>query len=343
MRAPTVAVDSAGADAGPAAVAAAAADACARDDLRVLLFGPAAELERGLAGAGEGAGGVTVVDAPLSIAKLADPAAAVRGNPESSIAMVARAVRDGDAQAFVSGGGTGAALAAGTLIVRRARGISRPALALPLPRPAAGGIVTLLDVGANTEVRADQLVQFAFMGSALHRLLTGADEPRVGLLSNGAEAERGRTEVVEANARLAVAGGGLRFAGNVEGNELLAGRFDVVVCDGFTGNVVLKTAEGVSQAVLEAVRAAVTATPRGKAGGLLIKPAVSDLRAGLDPEQYGGAYLLGLRALGVVPHGRFGRHGFAQAIRLAARGAREDLVGRLQAGLEGAGALRGAG
>ena len=221
------------------------------------------------------------------------------------------------------------------------RGVSRPALALPLPRPAAGGIVTLLDVGASTDVRADQLVQFAFMGTALHRLLTGIERPRVALLSNGEEAERGREEVVDAHARLLAQGAALDFAGNVEGNELLAGGCDVVVCDGFTGNIVLKTAEGVSASVMEAIRAAVTATPRGKAGGLLIRPAVSGLRAGLDPEQHGGAYLLGLRALGVVPHGRFGRHGFAQAIRLAARGAQDDLVVRLQEELRAAGALRG--
>lgn len=342
MTAPvTVAVDSAGADAGAETVAAAAADACAAGDLRAIVFGPAAELERGLTSAGAGAEHVTVVDAPVSIAKAADPAAAVRATPDASIVQVARAVRDEQASAFVSGGGTGAALAAGTLVIRRARGIHRPALALALPRPVAGGIVTLLDVGANVEVRPEQLVQFAFMGAALSRLLTGSERPVVALLSNGTEPDRGRPEIREAHERLAALGDALAFGGNVEGNELLAGAVDVAVCDGFTGNVTLKVAEGVSQTVLAAVRDAVTATPRGKAGGLLIRPAVAGLREQIDPERYGGAYLLGLRALGVVPHGRFGRAGIAQAIRLAGRGARDGLTARLHDELGHAGALRG--
>lgn len=335
----TVAVDAGGADAGPAEVAAAAALAAQGSGLQVVVFGPLDELRAGLASLGDPAG-VRLVDAPISIAKAADPVAAVRANPEASIVQAASAVVAGDADAFVSGGGTGAALAAGTLLIRRAPGIYRPALAVPVPRPGGAGALTLLDVGANTEVRADHLVQFAFMGAALARLVLEIGAPRVALLSNGSEPERGREEVRVAHARLAELADTVGFCGNVEGNDLLTGAADVVVTDGFTGNVTLKVAEGVSQAMLGAVRDAALSSARGKLGGLLLRPGVAALRDEIDPERYGGAYLLGLRALGVVPHGRFGREGIAQAIRMAARGVSTGLVEALQAELSSAGALR---
>jgi glycerol-3-phosphate acyltransferase PlsX len=334
----TVAVDAGGADAGAAEVAAGAVIAAQGEDLNVLLFGPIAELQRGVDELG-GSQSVQLVDAPTSIAKAPDPAAAVRATPEASIVKAAAAVAAGEAQAFVSGGGTGAALASGTLIVKRSPGIYRPALAVPVPRPGRDGALTLLDVGANSEVRPEHLVQFAFMGAALARLVLDIERPTVALLSNGSEADRGRDEVIAAHQRLAELDG-LSFVGNVEGNDLLSGAADVVVTDGFTGNVVLKTAEGVSQTVLKAVRDAAMASTRGKVGGLLLKPGVAGLRDEIDPERYGGAYLLGLRALGVVPHGRFSRNGIAQAIRLAARGVQAGLVDSLQVELADAGALR---
>lgn len=325
----TVAVDANGADLGPAEVAAGAALAAERG-VRVRIYGPAAEI-------GPAPDGVEVVDAPVSIAKAADPARAVRETPEASIVRAARAVGAGEADALVTGGSTGAALAAGLFHVRRARGIYRPALALPVPIP--GAPVLLLDVGANAEVRAEHLVQFAFMGAALAGAVLGVSEPRVALLSNGEEASRGTPVLREAHERLARAGG-LRFAGNVEGTGMTAGEADVVVTDGFTGNVALKLMEGVSAALLGAVRAAATATPRAKAGGLLLRPALRGLRDELDPESQGGAYMLGLRRLAVVPHGRFTRRGYASAIERAARGASERVTERTHAALEAAGALR---
>ncbi|MDQ3409062.1 MAG: phosphate acyltransferase PlsX, partial [Actinomycetota bacterium] len=243
---------------------------------------------------------------------------------------------------FVSGGSTGAALAAGLFRVKRANGIHRPALATPVPVP--GHPVTLLDVGANAEVRPEHLVQFAFMGAALVRVVLGVERPRVALLSNGEEAERGTPLVQEAHAALAEraahAGEALEFVGNVEGNDITAGAADVVVTDGFTGNVAIKLMEGVSQTVLGAIRDRAMASPRAKAGGALLRPALRGLRDELDPEGPGGAYLLGLRRLGVVPHGRFTRYGFSQAILLAARGVSGDIVGRTHEALDAAGALR---
>jgi phosphate acyltransferase len=357
LQAPVVAVDANGADLGPAEVAAGAALAAARG-VRVLLFGPAREI-------GETPDGVRVIDAPVSVAKSPDPVRAVRSTPDASIVLATRALAEGRAQALVCAGGTGAALAAGLFNVKRAAGIHRPALALPVPVP--GRPVTLLDVGANDQARPEHLVQFAYMGAAFARAVLGVAEPRVGLLSNGEERSRGSELVLAAAAQLeqrtrstdgaagvagaagaaraagaagATGAGALRFVGHVEGDGLVAGAADVVVTDGFTGNIALKLMEGVSQTVLASVRAAALSSARGKLGGALLRPALRGFRDEIDPEAQGGAYLLGLRRLAVVPHGRFSRHGFAQAIARAERGAREDVVAATHAALSDAGALR---
>ncbi|MGO9320275.1 MAG: phosphate acyltransferase [Solirubrobacteraceae bacterium] len=329
-----IAVDCNGADLGAAVVAAGAAIAAQRG-ARVLLFGPASEL-------GEPPAGVEIVDAPVSIAKAEDPVRATRTTPESSIVQAAQAVAQGRAQALVCAGATGAALAAGTFNIKRASGIYRPALAIPLPVPEHP--VTLLDVGASAEARREHLVQFAFMGAALARTVLGVRAPRVGLLSNGEEAARGSALVLEAHAELrerASAGPhAFEFVGNVEGGDVVSGRADVIVTDGFTGNIALKLMEGVSQTMLGAIRTAATSSARAKLGGLLLRGALSGFREEIDPEANGGAYLLGLRRLGVVPHGRFKRAGFANAILRADRGAREDIVAQTHAALEQAGALK---
>jgi glycerol-3-phosphate acyltransferase PlsX len=278
----------------------------------------------------------------VSIAKSADPASAVRANPQASIVQAARAVAGGRAQAFVCAGGTGAALAAGLFNIKRTRGVYRPALALPLPIP--GSPVTLLDVGANAVVRREHLVQFAFMGAALSSTVLGVQRPRVGLLSNGEESGRGSPLVVEVHAELVQRAGAaapaFEFVGNVEGGDVTSGAADVIVTDGFTGNIALKLIEGVAQTIMGAVRDAATSSTRGKLGGALLRGALGDFRAEIDPELQGGAYLLGLRRLGVVPHGRFSRTGFAEAILRAERGAREDIVGQTERALAAAGALR---
>jgi phosphate acyltransferase len=329
-----IAVDCNGADLGPAEVAAGAALA-AGEGARVLLFGPVAEL-------GELPPGVEVIDAPISIAKAKDPVLAVRTTPEASIVRAAVAVAEGRAQALVCAGGTGAALAAGTFNIKRARGIYRPALAIPLPVPHWP--VTLLDVGANAEARREHIVQFAFMGAALAHTVLGVQRPRVGLLSNGEEATRGSALIMEAHAELSERAGvgieAFEFVGNVEGGDVVTGRADVIVTDGLTGNIALKLMEGVSQTMLGAVREAAMSSTRAKLGGALLRGALRGFRDEIDPEASGGAYLLGLRRLGVVPHGRFTRTGFAQAILRAERGAREDIVAQTHRALEQSGALR---
>jgi phosphate acyltransferase len=343
-----VAVDANGADMGSAEVAAGARLAAERG-VRVLLFGPAEEM-----GVNQPIGsGIEVIDAPVSLAKSPDPARAVRAAPQASIVQAAKAVAEDRAQALVCAGGTGAALAAGLFNIKRARGVHRPALALPIPVPGPPPAhpVTLLDVGASAQARSEHLVQFAFMGAAFANAVLGVRHPRVGLLSNGEEAERGSELVRQAGAELrermgvlasSVPDEAFSFVGNVEGGDIVSGAADVVVTDGFTGNIALKLMEGVSQTILGAVRDAALSSTRGKLGGMLLRPALTGFREEIDPETAGGAYLLGLRRLAVIPHGRFGRHGFAQAIIRAERGAHEDVVGRTYASLGDAGALRGA-
>jgi glycerol-3-phosphate acyltransferase PlsX len=328
----TVAVDAGGADLGPGEVAAGAARAAA-SGIRVLLFGDASQI-------GPVPAGVEVIDAPVSIAKKEDPAYAVRTMPEASIVQATRAVADGRAQALVSGGSTGPALAAALFHLRRIRGVYRPALALPLPNPGRSPIL-LLDVGANVSCRPEHLVQFAHMGSAFAQAMLEMPSPRVALLSNGEEPGKGTPDLVAAHEQLAGArGAGLNFIGNIEGTQVPEGAADVVVTDGFTGNITLKLMEGVSSRALHLVTERANATPRGRLGSRLIAPAMQRLNAEIDPESQGGAYMLGLRQLGVVAHGRFTERGFARAIDVAARGVQQDVIGRTRAALQAAGALR---
>src|SRR5215217_7819049 len=325
----TVAVDANGADLGPTEVARGAAVAAERGD-RVILFGPAAEL-------GTGSEFVEIVDAPVSIAKAADPARAVRSAPEASIVQAVEAVASGRADALVSGGSTGAALAASLFRFKRARGVHRPALAIVVPVP--GSPFLLLDAGANVSVRPEHLVQFAHMGAAFMEVVMGVRRPRVALLSNGEEATKGPEDVVAAHSVLASSRGEIEFVGNVEGFAIGKGVCDVLVADGFSGNIALKVMEGTSDVLLRSVREAAMSSVRSKLGGLLLKPALGGLRAQIDPEAH-AAVLLGLRHLAVVPHGNFSARGFANAIDLAARGVRDDVLGRTHERLVEAGAVR---
>ena len=307
--------------------------------MRCVVFGPAAALEAELAGAP--AQSVEVVDSPVWISNSEEPGAAVRAKRDSSIVRAAAAVAEGRADALVTPGSTGAALAAGLLTVRRMPGVHRPGLAALLPVP--GRPVLLLDVGATVEVRPEQLVQFAFMGAAFMQGVMGVGRPRVGLLNIGEEPEKGTPQVVEAHARLrALDAPPFEFAGNVEGGDVTAGRADVVVTDGFTGNVAIKLMEGTTRTLVDAIRTAIRAGAVSKVGGLLIRGRLGGLRASLDPETVAGAYLLGLRGLVVVCHGASTRRAIANAVALADRAATEDVVGRTGAALEAAGAVRAA-
>jgi glycerol-3-phosphate acyltransferase PlsX len=227
--------------------------------------------------------------------------------------------------------------------LKRIRGVQRPALAVQLPAPGLERPVLMLDVGANADARASHLVQFASLGAAFSGAVLGVERPRVALLSVGAEAKKGSMLVVEAHEALADAGPtGFDFIGNVEGGDLLTGVADVIVADGFTGNVTLKTIEGTAKAVGGAVRAAAKSGPRAAAGGLLMRSALGDLRGRLDPDRTGGAILLGLRGVTVVGHGSAGPEGIANQIRLAAHAAEVDAPARTAELLAASGAGRAA-
>jgi glycerol-3-phosphate acyltransferase PlsX len=250
--------------------------------------------------------------------------------------QAAKAVKEGRADGIVSAGPTGALLAASTLHLKRMRGVHRPAAAVLLPVP--GSPTLLLDSGANLDVRADYLVQFAYMGSVFMEAVHGVERPRVGLLSNGHEANKGKAEVVEANARLA--DGPLNFVGNVEGGDIVTGELDVVVTDGFTGNVALKAVEGTAKMVGSIVRQAARSSPVAAVGGLLMGRKLGELRHELSQDNVGGGIMLGLRGVSVAAHGSASATGIANAVRLAQRAVDERMVERTEAALAEAGALR---
>jgi glycerol-3-phosphate acyltransferase PlsX len=320
-----IALDANGADRGPATVA----EGGRLAGVPVTLYGPASQLS----------GAAQVVDSPMAIGNDEEPVHAVRTKEDASIVRAVRAVADGEASAAVSAGSTGAALAASVLHLRRLRGVHRPGVAVLLPIPGAPTL--MVDVGANVEVRPEHLVQFAYMGSAFMEAVHGVERPRVGLLSIGEEPNKGTPDVVEAHERLA-AGQTLNFIGNVEGTDVTAGRADVIVTDGFTGNVALKLMEGTARTVVSAVRDAVRSSPVSTFGGLLIRGAVGDLRSQLDPNTTGGAILLGVRGVVVIAHGGSSAEGIANAVRLAQRAVDERVLDRTVAALEAGGALRSA-
>jgi glycerol-3-phosphate acyltransferase PlsX len=330
----TVALDGLGAERG-AAVIVAGALAAASDGIRVRVFGDPSDL-----GELSGAAGIEVIAAPERITNDDDPVAAVRSREDASIVRAAADVAAGGADALASSGSTGATMAAATFALKRLHGVRRPALAVRLPSPSRAGAPTLLlDAGANSDARATDLVQFAFLGAAFSQAVLGVERPRVALLSIGEEAKKGTPELRDAHARL-LAADGISFTGNVEGSDLLAGVADVVVTDGFTGNVALKTVEGTARAVGDAVGAAARSGPLALAGGALLRPALGGLRRRMNPDSTGGAILLGLRRVAVVGHGSAGAEGVANAVRLAAHAVRERAVERTSELLERSGATR---
>jgi phosphate acyltransferase len=307
-----------GGDRGPDEVVAGALEAAA-DGIVPTLYGPSSLDARGL----------QHVVAKHVIAMDEKPAEAVRAKPDSSLVASCRAIGEGKADAIVSAGNTGAMLAAGLLEIRRLPGVMRPAIAVPLP--ARDGPSLLLDCGANADARAEHLLQFAYMGAVFAEEILGVPNPEVRLLSIGEEPEKGNQLALEAHDLLAASS--LNFAGNTESRELLTKAADVVVTDGFTGNVALKALEGTIRTVIEGLQEEITATTVGRVGGLLIRPASRRLLHRFDPDTYGGAYLLGLRGLAVIAHGNSSRTAIANAIRLAARGVEHDVTGRLAAKL----------
>lgn len=318
-----IALDAMGGDRAPAETVAGAVLAGA-DGVDVVLVGNEEILKRELAAL---SASLPVVHAPESIEMGANPARELREKPESSISVAARLVRDGSAGAFVSAGSTGAVMAAAAILIGRAPGVLRPTIASIIPTP--GSPTLILDSGANLDVKAEHLIQFAVMGSVAAEVFFGMQLPRVGLLNNGEEPGKGRPVEKEVHRLLATAP--VNFIGNVEGRDIGANRADVFVTDGFVGNITLKTIEGVASMVIAMVLEAFESL-EGSVRTEAIE-ALASLRRTLDYEHTGGAYLLGVGGVVVIAHGSSSRIAVANALRQARDGVQRDLVGKMTARL----------
>jgi glycerol-3-phosphate acyltransferase PlsX len=287
-------------------------------------------------------GNIPVLPASEVVAMDEDPARAVRIKKDSSLVRAAEAVRDGRASAMVSAGNTGAAMASALFRMGRIKGVARPAIATIIPVPGATPTV-LLDAGANAECLPGWLVQFAQMGSVFSRVRLGVDHPRVGLLSIGEEPGKGNPLAKETHALLAAgaAGPGVRFIGNVEGRDVMSDTADVIVTDGFTGNVVLKTLEGSVKFAMNAVLGAIRAdgVPQEASDALIGR--LVPLAGELDPETYGGALLLGVDGVCIISHGSSSARAIVNAVEVARAAVADDLVGQLRQAVSVTGALAG--
>jgi phosphate acyltransferase len=326
-----IAIDAMGGDDAPGTIVDGSLIAARHLQVGLLLVGQRAAIERELARhPAIGSLDVDILDAAERV-EMAEPAAtALRRKPAASIRVAAEAVRDGHASALFSAGHTGAAVVAAHTAFGRLPGVERPALAAIVPtrrRPAV-----LLDCGATVECRPEQLVQFAVMGAAYARVALECEDPRVGLLSVGEEESKGNELTREAHQLLKHAP--VRFVGNVEGRNLYAGDADVIVCDGFTGNVTLKTSEGLVDTVEQLLRDELSSTFGTRVGYLLSRQAYRRFRKRLDYSEYGGAPLLGVNGLCIVGHGRSTPKAVGNAVAMAARFVHENLLEKLTRGIQ---------
>jgi glycerol-3-phosphate acyltransferase PlsX len=330
-----VALDGMGGDRAPGEVVRGAVQAVERLAVEVWLVGPPDTLHRELAACGYRGDRIQVIQAPEVVPMGAHGAEAVqrdRHRRGTSILVATDLVRRGEVGAVVSAGSTGAQLAAAQLALRRMRGVRRAAIASPFP--TLRGLSVLLDAGANPDCEPRDLLTFAVMGSIYAAEVLGIANPRVGLLSNGTEKTKGNALVVATHPLLARSG--VNFIGNIEGRDILAGAADVTVCDGFTGNVVLKVAEGVGSGLFQMMKAELRGV-RPALGALLLKPALRRLKGRMDYAEYGGAPLLGVRGVSIIAHGSSDRKAVGNAVRVAAEAVERDVVGRIERALARAG------
>ncbi len=324
-----VAVDAMGGDYAPGEVVRGALEAVRTFGAEVILVGDQAAIEKELAGSSQQKG-IEIVHASEVIAMKDAPAVAVRKKRDSSIVRAVQLVKEGSAGAVVSAGSTGAAMASSLLGLGRVRGIDRPAIATVLPSQRGGTI--LLDVGANVDCRPQHLLQFAIMGSLYAEKIIGIKNPRVGLLNIGEEDNKGNELTQSAFPLLKNAP--VNFMGNVEGRDIFKGSADVVVCDGFVGNVVLKAGEGLAMALMAMMREELTRNWLSKMGTALTLPALKELRRRLDYAEYGGAPLLGVNGVTIICHGSSSYIAIRNAIRVAAESVQTGLVAAIRSCIE---------
>jgi len=317
-----VALDAMGGDYAPGEVVLGAVQAAREFGVGVWLVGPEATIRAELEKLDHAGLDLEILHTDEVIGMDEHPAEAVRTRRRNTLTLCHELVRDGKAVGAVSAGNSGAIMAAALLTLRRIKGIDRPAIGTVLPGQG-GARALVLDAGANTDSKPAYLLQFALMGAAYMRSAFGVADPRVGLLANGEEETKGDQLVREAHQliKAAAPSAGLNFIGNVEGRDINAGTADVVVCDGFVGNVVLKLSEGLSRMILATIRKELTANPLSAAGALLAKPAFDRVRRQLDYEEYGGAPILGVNGVSIVSHGRSKAKAIKNAIRVACQAA----------------------
>jgi glycerol-3-phosphate acyltransferase PlsX len=328
-----ISIDAMGGDYGPSVVVPAVALAAARHQgVTYLLHGDEAALNAELARHPAAKAVSEVRHTDKAIANDEKPAQAMRRGKGSSLWNAVEAIREGQAHAAVSAGNTGALMAISKLILRMAKGLERPALVASWP--TARGITAVLDVGANVESDAGQLVEFAIMGAAFHHSVHGSARPSVGILNVGSEEAKGHDEVREAHALLRETKLDLDYHGFVEGTDIAKGTVDVIVTDGFTGNIALKTAEGLARFFADELRSALTSSPLSILGALLASGGLKRLRARLDPGAINGGPLLGLGGIVVKSHGSADAKGYASAIRVAVDLARSDFLAEIERNME---------
>ncbi len=323
-----IAIDAMGGDLGPKVVIEAAVEALREKEyLDLTVFGEEAAMQAALAGKSYDADRLHLVGTTEVISNDESPTAAIRSKKDSSLVRALYYVKEGKADAFISAGSTGAILTGGTLIIGRIKGIKRPALATFFPTKKEP--ILLLDIGANVDSKPEYLHQFALLGKAYYQGSFPKKMIRIGLINNGAEEHKGSQLTKDAYALLA-ADKELDFVGNIEAREIHSGNYDVAVCDGFVGNVILKYAEGLSSMIFSEMKAAVMSSTLSKLGGLCIKKPMKKMAADFDYKKYGGAPLLGLEALVVKAHGSSDATAFKSAINQCSRFLQADITGEIK-------------
>jgi glycerol-3-phosphate acyltransferase PlsX len=309
-----IALDAMGGDFAPEQVVAGGVQAHRELGVEVIFVGVKDKVDAALQASGAGKWAL-IEDAPEVIAMDEHPAQAVRSKKASSIVRGIQLVEDGRANGFVSAGNSGAVMAAALFGLRRIPGIERPAIGSAIPT-STGSNCFLLDVGANTDAKPEHLLQYAVMGSIYAEKLMGIASPRVALLSNGEESGKGN-QLVQAAEPLLRAQKDINFIGNIEGKDVFKGKADVIVADGFSGNILIKTAEGVAEFLFQSMREAVQGDPLATVGGLLIRPKLRAIRHRADWREFGGALLLGVNGVAVIAHGRSDARAIFNAVRVA--------------------------
>jgi glycerol-3-phosphate acyltransferase PlsX len=316
-----IALDAMGGDHAPAEPIAGAVAVAREDGLSVCLVGDKAVIRAELKKLGSIPALISIEHSSETIEMHEHPARALRSKPNASLPLTVTMVKEGRARAAVSAGNSGAIMAAGIFVLKRLEGIDRPAFGGAIPTKT--GQTFLIDMGANADCKPGYLLQFAHMGAVYARLANGIDNPRVGLMSNGEEEGKGSALTLAAYELLKDSG--LNFIGNIEGNDVTSGLVDVAVCDGFTGNVILKSLEGAASTIISMLRESLRSSPRARIGAILAMPALRALGKRIDYAEFGGVPVLGVNGVLVNCHGRSKGRAVAQALRLAHRLAEQDM------------------